>query len=247
MLTAATVLLHFRAHTADDDLVRVRDLYFDDDSWMVRYFVVDTHRWLPGREVLVSPSSVVDVARSRRQLDTSLTMEQIRTSPDLDTVRPPNRRYETTLPHYFGLPGDWTGGDLWAAEIAQLLVASQAVAGCAAERDHEHDPRLRSVRGLLDYTVKALDRDVGRVDDVLVDSPPWEVRYVVVDTSSWVPGRRVLVPTTRVALISCHEVAVHVRVTGAVIRNAPSYDPSRPVSTRDDAYLLEYYSRDARS
>jgi hypothetical protein len=225
MLTHAKDLLGFRMHTSDGDIGHVQDLYFDDERWMVRYVVVDTRHWLPGRQILVSPVSVVSADRSRRRLETDLTVEQIRNSPDIDTDKPVSRQHEIEFHEYFSLPV------YWAAE--------------SAGGRHADDPRLRSLRALLEYTVTALDRDVGRADDVLVDNPPWEIRYVVVDTSHWLPGRRILVPSTSVALISGIELAVHVRLTGAVVRNAPPYDPSRSVSAREEARLLEYYALQA--
>ena len=40
---------------SDGDIGHVKDFYFDDQSWVVRYLVADTGSWLPGRQVLLSP------------------------------------------------------------------------------------------------------------------------------------------------------------------------------------------------
>lgn len=41
----------------DGKIGHVKDFYFDDESWIVRYLVVDTGSWLSGRQVLLSPQA----------------------------------------------------------------------------------------------------------------------------------------------------------------------------------------------
>jgi hypothetical protein len=50
-------LLGDQLGASDGDIGHVKDFYFDDKSWAVRYVVADTGSWLPGRQVLLSPHS----------------------------------------------------------------------------------------------------------------------------------------------------------------------------------------------
>jgi uncharacterized protein YrrD len=60
MLKNSGILKGFAIHATDGELGAVSDLYFDDDSWTIRYLTVDTGGWLGGRRVLISPISVSD-------------------------------------------------------------------------------------------------------------------------------------------------------------------------------------------
>ena len=54
MLKTFSDLRGYSIRAADGDLGTVKDVYFTDLSWIVRYLVVDTGHWLPGRRVLLS-------------------------------------------------------------------------------------------------------------------------------------------------------------------------------------------------
>ena len=85
MLHRVDELLGFTIHAADGDLGRVHDLYFDDQRWTIRYLVVDTRHWLPGRRIVLSPLSVRRVDWARREIVVALSREQIRRSPNVDS------------------------------------------------------------------------------------------------------------------------------------------------------------------
>jgi sporulation protein YlmC with PRC-barrel domain len=69
-------------HAEDGEVGSVDDLYFDDEVWDVRYLVVNTRRWIPGRKYLVSPIAI-DRARTlaRGDIRVDLTREQISRCP----------------------------------------------------------------------------------------------------------------------------------------------------------------------
>jgi uncharacterized protein YrrD len=89
MLKPASAFKGLTIAATDGDIGSVTDLYFDDLSWTIRYLVVDTGTWLPGRQVLISPLSV-------RQVDDkilmSLTRAQVQNSPPVEADKPVNRQ-----------------------------------------------------------------------------------------------------------------------------------------------------------
>ena len=129
-------LCGYHLHARDGALGHVHDLYFDDRRWIVRYVVVDLHRWRPGRRVLISPVCIRDVDTDRRQLNVSLDLEQIRHAPDVDADRPVSRQHEIALHEYYGIPWYWT---------------SEAP-GPSASSDDPHLRSLRAVRGYMAAT-----------------------------------------------------------------------------------------------
>ena len=57
MLRSVKSLEGFSIGATDGTIGKVKDFYFDDEAWVIRYAVVNTTAWL-GREVLLSPYSI---------------------------------------------------------------------------------------------------------------------------------------------------------------------------------------------
>jgi len=109
MLRSVNDLDGFKVGAADGHIGKVKDCYFDDEAWVIRYVVVDTSAWLGGREVLISPYSIGPPDWSRLILPVSLTKEQIKNSPSIDTDQPISRQYERSHLGYYGYPYYWGG------------------------------------------------------------------------------------------------------------------------------------------
>ena len=80
----ASLVIGKAIEAADGEIGSVDDLYFDDQSWSVRYLVVDTGKWLPGRRVVVTPEAIVKPWHHQAAVAVKLTKEQIEASPDID-------------------------------------------------------------------------------------------------------------------------------------------------------------------
>jgi uncharacterized protein YrrD len=90
MLRTARDLKGASIAATDGDIGSVQDLYFDDRSWTVRYLIVDTGTWLPGRRVLISPISV-RASSDPSSVAVALTKDQVKDSPSVEEragVRP---------------------------------------------------------------------------------------------------------------------------------------------------------------
>lgn len=241
-------LLRLTLHASDGSIGRVHDLYFDDHQWTIRYVVADTRRWLPGRLVLIPPMSVQHIDWSRRRLDVDLTKAEIRHSPDIHTDKPVSRQHEVELHEYFALTPYWVGhpGGLAPFPVATRVPdPSEPGLSRRASREPESDPHLRSTRFVVGLTITGSDVEIGHVEDFLFDEQSWAIRYMVVDTSKWWPGKRVLVSPTWIAWISWLELNVRVDLPGAIIRNAPPYEPTRAFTPEDERVLLSYYAHSA--
>ena len=248
MLQRVDELLGFTIHATDGDIGRVRDLYFDDHRWTVRYLVVDTGHWLPGRRVLLSPASIRKAEWARRELVVAQSREQIRQSPSVESHQPIGQRRIAlsrecyTLPYYWAVGGFLWGPGMWAHRASGQPSGQSRREGPGLARD----PYLRSARLIRDYQVKAIDGDAGHVEDFLVDDGSWVLRSVVVGTRHWRLGRRVLIPAEWIAWASWIELTVHVDLRVEQILTAPEYDASRPVTESALIRLTAGYGRPTR-
>src|SRR2546427_12150629 len=110
MLRTAGDLKGVTIEAMDGDIGSVQDLYFDDRTWTVRYLVVDTGTWLPGRQALISPFAFQPVPGASR-LRTSLTKGQVQNSPSSETDRPVDGQREVDFSEYCGEPYYRVGPD----------------------------------------------------------------------------------------------------------------------------------------
>jgi hypothetical protein len=179
----------------DGIIGEVKDFYFDDDEWVIRYLVVDTGESPARRNVLISPIAIGQPNWSEKVLPTKLTRNQVKGSPDIDTDKPVSRQQEMGYAGYYGYGNYWGGGGLWGAGVYpdMLQAGRQAKAALAAAQDTHKDPHLRSGNAIMRYYVHANDGDLGHVGGLLVDERSWAIRYVIFNTSNWWLGHKVLI------------------------------------------------------
>ncbi|MBK8476932.1 MAG: PRC-barrel domain containing protein [Opitutaceae bacterium] len=166
----------------DGILGEVRDFYFDDQSWAIRYLVADTGPWLAGRQVLLSPHAFDRQALGRADAETdvlhvTLTRKQIEGSPSIDTHRPVSRQYEEDYYRYYGWPIYWEGGGIWGASGFPTLTLPTTPEN---RPHHGHNQRddvhLRSTKAITGYRVQAADGPVGSVTGFMVEGWSWGLR-----------------------------------------------------------------------
>ena len=58
------------------------------------------------------------------------------------------------------------------------------------KKEVQGDPNLRSTNKVINYSINAIDGNIGHVDDFLVDDDNWIIRYLIVNTHNWLPGGR---------------------------------------------------------
>jgi hypothetical protein len=100
---------------------------------------------------------------------------------------------------------------------------------------------LRNAREVIGYTIRARDGELGTLRSFLVDDVCWQIRYLIVDTGTWFPGRQVLVPVERITAIVWEEADIAVPLTREVLRNAPAYRPRAALTPADEDALCRYY------
>ena len=114
MLWQAKNLKNYKLAARNGEIGKSKDIYFDDQSWTVRYLIVDTGGWLSGRQVLISPYVLDKPDDNNKVIPVSLTKEKIENSPSIDADRPVSRQDEgTTIPITTGQGTGWgrTHGD----------------------------------------------------------------------------------------------------------------------------------------
>jgi hypothetical protein len=203
----------------DGQLGNINDFYFDDKSWAVRYLVVDTGTWLPGRQVLLAPHALGKFDADRGVVTVHLTCQQVEHSPSIEAHRPVSRQYEENYYSYYGWPNYWQGGGVWGlTEYPVVVPISTTQEPVLHAYPKWEDVHLRSSRHVTGYQIEATDGPIGTVSGFLVDDKTWTIRELVVETGHWYAGKEIMIAPSKVTRVSYEEAKVYVQLTQADIR-----------------------------
>jgi hypothetical protein len=236
---------HYRISTTDGEIGTVTSFLFDDLTWTVRYIVVDTGSWLNEKKVLITPRVVDRADGLLRLLEVNLTKEQVENSPDIDTRKPISQQKELEFHRHFKWPVYWKTARGLPDPDPRLL----------ADREGERRPffgidekdesmNIRSTEEIIGYSIKALDGDIGQVDDFIIDDERvWVIRYIAVNTKAWLPGKTVLINPLWVNNIVWEDENVHVGARKKAIENCPEFKPEKSVNWEYEPIMFNYYGR----
>lgn len=239
MLRSLNDLIKYDIAAIDGKLGSVNDFYYDDLEWRLRYLVVDTGNWLPGRLVLISPVAIGQADWPARQLHVNLTQEQVKNSPGIETDQPVSRQKEARLADYYAWPYYWGARIGGGAAAAGALVDNKI----GTPESEQRDPRLRSVKEVTGYSIEAKDGPIGHVEDFIADDEDWIIRYMVVDTRNWLPGKKVLVAPWLIHAVRWDESRVYLELNRDLVEASPEYDPSTPINRELETAWYDYYGR----
>jgi uncharacterized protein YrrD len=247
MLHVVSNLFGFTLAARDGDIGKVKDAYFDDERWTVRYLVVDTGGWLGDRKVLISPRSVRRVDWDERAIEVALTRQQVRDSPGIDTDMPVSRQHEIEYHRYFGYPNYWAGANLWGPTAmpypyagvpgGEAWLGPDAPVDTEVEREIEGrleeerasaDVHLRSCDEATGYEILATDGSIGTVDDFVFDEATFAIAFLVVDTRKWLPGKHVRLRPQDIERVSWDDHEVTVKMTRSAVEASPEFDAAHP-------------------
>ncbi len=189
---------------------RVVDLYFDDQSWKVRYLVIDAGGWFTPHPVLLLPESINAEASGEGVLRLRLRQRQVNEAPAADSARPVFRQTQLAQAVHFGYPYYWSGLMLWAG-VAAGRSREEAERAAHAELARG-DPHLRSGAALIGCRVEARDGMLGEVHDFVVDERAWAISAVVLETRKWLPGGKRRIAPAAIERIDWSEQRIVTRI-----------------------------------
>jgi hypothetical protein len=259
MLHTIKELERYAIHATDGVIGHVRGVYFDDESWVMRYLVVDTGGWFANRKVLVSPMSVVHVDRLERTLSVSITRQQVKDSPDIDTDKPISRQHESGYLGYYGYPDYWGGGGFWGEGSFPSLLLNVNEHGTAgsdgrsrservqsmreARSDPGDDVHLRSCEAVTGYRIEASDGHLGHVKGFVTEEETWAIRYLIVTTGDWWMGHEVLIAVRWIDKVSWPDSSVSVSLTRQAVKESPVYDSARMLDRVHEESVFKHYEK----
>ena len=228
MLIAISALEGYAIRASDGPMGTATDFLFDDASWTLRWIVAGAGTWLTERKLLLHPSSILKPDHERQILLTGLTRAQVAASPPIFEHESVSRHMESRLCNYYGSDRLWGEGIFGADALAPSLSMGASFGedpAVAEEQVVRGDPHLRSISEIAGCRIHATDGPIGHVEDSLVDDARWVIRYLIVDTRDWWPGKHVLVPHDDVRAIDYATGEVELGLDRDQVRSIPPWDP----------------------
>ncbi len=244
MLLSLKELERYKVNATDGDIGRVVDFLLDDERWTVRYLVVETGGILNERRVLISPIAFRAVDESAKLFHLALTIERVKNSPSVDVDKPVSRQHELDYFGYYGYPYYWDSSGTWGVGPYPDMLAAGAWQDPVREfSERPGDIHLRSAKEVRGYHVHGSDGSIGHVDDFIVDNETWAIRYLVIDTSNWRFGKKVLIAPPWATRVNWSERSVYVNMPRQAIKDSPEWSTYAAVNREYETRLYEYYRR----
>ncbi len=216
MLLKVKTLQTYSLLSLDGEIGKVKNVYFDDQRWGVHYLLADTGDWLIDRQVLISPQLILAVSEAEQTISVNLTQREIEDGPVLGTNEKISQAFEKSYFSYYGWPDDGQGPQTDNLE-------------------------LHMTKEMLDYQIQAKDGALGHIDGFMLDLDSWTIRYLVVNTQNWWPGKKTLISPTWIESVSWQKSTVCVKYLCETIRQAPEYKGIAQLSPEAEIDLSHYY------
>lgn len=239
-------LRHFDVKGNADHIGKLHDLYLDDQSWKIQWFVVETGGWFSSNKILLSPQNIVGITPASGTLHVALSQQDVENAPHAEEHPPVSDQRENELrysavnqhallfPGYAGLMMPTT-----LIESAEPLSESEQALREAAR--NSSDRHLRSAGEIDGYGISASDGDLGSVSDLVINTDEWRTELLAVDTGKWLPGKQVVISPQGIDHISWTDREVAVTMDKNTIRESPDLNGLKSIERSYVARLNEYY------
>ena len=241
MLIKVKTIKGYTLDGLDGKIGKVKEFYFDDYHWTIRYLVADTGNWYTDHQVLISPYALVEVIREKQYIAVNLSKKRIEDSPPLGSDKPVSKQFEEAYYRYYGWPMYWDGPYMWGGypDIVRDIRIPREI----LRHDNTWNSHLRSTNEVSSYNIQAADGEVGHVEDFIIDDDTWAIRYLVIDTQNWWPGKKVLISPRWIERVSWGESKVFINLSRESIKNSPEYTDESLLNRDYEISLHQHYER----
>jgi hypothetical protein len=248
MKQVISALQGFAIQATDGPMGGVADFLFDETTWKVRWLVVECGTWLRGRKVLLHPSAISATGAADRRFEVNLSKAEVEASPDVSQDEPVSGQMEARLYSHYDVDPMWGAPNLAApagAIASPFLAAPYFGAGADPSADRETrlrpegETHLRGFAEVVGYRIDANDGEIGHLENLVLDDADWSLVYLVVDTSNWWFGKRVLIAPVAVLSIDWLDRRIRLDVSRETVQSSPIWDP---LAAFDEMYSKRLHS-----
>lgn len=237
-------IIGYTIEAKDGEKGKVKDILFDEERWVVRYLDVDLANFPEDNRVLIPKMFLKKPLWSIEHFPVELTIKDIYNCPSLSKKLPISRKYEEKLNRYY------KSDDYWSKVFIPFVGAPGVTYPIRPTRiptkvidEKKVASKLRSFKEFNGYHIHAIDGKLGHIDDVIIEDDYWQIIYVSIDTSNWLPwSKRVLVGVEWMEEISYANKEIKINLDIETIKSAPEFHPSEDIDKEFEAKLNMHYN-----
>ena len=221
----------YRLLSADGELGRVEAFYFDNKSWLIRYLGVNIGKQPGQRCFLVSTVSIGEIDEQHQTLYIELTSRQVENSPRVNPRRALTRDDEVAYYNHLGWKPYWE---------SEPPLENLSASGEAAEffLITSRSNQSNNIRG---FEVSALDGGIGHVDDLIIDTRYWVIRYLCIDADDWIKKKYLLIYPAWINHVRWKTRQMSVGLKRKQLKAAPLFEPAQIIDPDYEARLFQHY------
>jgi len=106
-LRSCQAVKKYFVHATDGDIGHVSGYLIDDETWAIRYLIVDTSNWWLGHQVLIAPQWLLDVSWLAGKVSVNLSRQAVKDAPSYDAEKHVDRYQETKIYDHYGYTRYW--------------------------------------------------------------------------------------------------------------------------------------------
>lgn len=232
-------------------LGRVHDIYLDDKTWAIEWFVIETGHWYSSNKILLDSKYFTQVSPDKRCFHVSVSKTEIENAPSVGEHHPISEQRKNALLYTsFGQDALLFPGYVGVMMPHTLIERSKPPAEDDNQSDEHNtawsetdnaDRHLRSANELLGYGVSAINGELGPLTDLVIDTEQWNIMLLALDTSKWLPDRTVVVTPESIERISWEESRLFVSMSKKTVEQSPQLRDLKAIKTSYISSLSDYY------
>jgi len=235
-------MIGYRIESPDGIKGKVKDFLFDEDSWIIRYLEADFQDIDHKTRVLIPRFHLKKPDWQERTFHLNLHKTDIESSPSLDEASPVSREFEKKLAEHYKIDPYWPYAYMPPAASSIYYPPRPLHVPTREIHEDDLDTSLRSFEEVRTYRIRGTDHHIGQVEDIIVDDQDWQIIYLIVDTSTWLPwSKKVVLSIDWLKKISYVNMEISIDMDKEHIKNAPVFDPSHPIDMDYEKALDAYF------
>ncbi|MEJ2545772.1 MAG: PRC-barrel domain-containing protein [Calditrichaceae bacterium] len=220
----------------------ILDMYFDDLFWNIQYIVAETGGFLPEKVIIISHYLLGKPEFNSKTLPLNTSFDTKSDGNNTQFLRPVSENKIINASKILEWPLNQT--NLKALNSSEMKNLVTNMGNDEDKITPKTNPHLRSWNEVLGYNIQAKNGEIGHVDDFIVETDNWKIRYMIIDTHNWLPGSKdVLISPAWIEKIKWNNNLVYVDLNKEAIKNSPDYDPDKPIDDEFELKLFKYYGR----
>ncbi len=241
MIRSCKSLEGYSLHALDGEIGHLKTLHFNDEDWSIKYLVIDLGGFWSEKKVLLLPSASYEFSWIEQNISVKLTREQIKSSLPYNADLPVSDQHELINRINFKslyLIEPWSGSflPLWFPDLS----AGQALKNLVQEIG---DKDLRCVKMITGYKVVLNDKELGKVEDFILDCNEWKLREIVIETNHLLHSSKKIIPVSKIKVFDTDNEKIELDLSSTELEDYPDYKEHDAVNREYVVKFYDYYGR----